>query len=134
MLKTLKSLPFAIFSSIALESEEDLEKLKKEVVTLPENHPLINLFEFDKHGNIYFKGIHNKNEVSPKAFLIISKLSAFKLMEEIYVNPGNAFMGKRGFMYYFKVHGIYVKVRWIEEFLKNNILHQMKETNPKILL
>jgi hypothetical protein len=131
MLKSLKSLPFGVFSSIPLESEEDLEKLKKEVVTLPYNHPLETLFEFDKLGNLYFKGILNKNEVSPKTFILISKLSALKYMQELYISPGNAFMGKRGFMYYFKVHGIYVKVRWIEEFLKNNILHQMKRNKSK---
>ena len=129
MLKSLKTLLLAIFSTVNLETQEDYEVLKTEVRKLPEGHPLEKFFEFDKEQNLYYKNI--KNVLGVEEYLIVPKPVAFKMMQEVYVAPGTAFMEKREFVYYFKVHGIYVKVRWIEEFLHNNILHQVKRTKSK---
>lgn len=124
ILEDFKSLPLAIFSSFNLETDADVMQLKKQLDFLPVDHPVRKFLIFDSTNKILFW----------KDMAVISRDYAFELMKNLYVNPDTAFLGKRGMIYFFKQNKIYVKTRWIEEFLSQNILHRMKTRKLKNII
>lgn len=109
--------------TLELETNEDYEALKKEIENLPLQSPKRQNF-FIKDDQIFFK---DEDEIR----ILISREEAMKLMEDLYTNPETAFFGRRAFMYYFEQKNIYVKGRWIEEFLNENVVHKLKKKKVK---
>lgn len=134
-LKSLSSFPFRLLGFLNLENEKAYQNLIESILNLPEEHPLKEeVFSIEKNKK---EEINNKSVV--KFFDKETKITwtlqprpiIVKAMDLLFADPDTAFMGKRALMYFFKQKQIYVKTKWIEEYLRDNILHKIKKTKKK---
>jgi hypothetical protein len=131
-LKSISSFPFRLLGFLNLENEEAYENLIEAIENLPEDHPLKQVFsiiEGKKKSETMVTFLDKETNITWT--LLPRKPKILQAMDLLFANPDTAFMGKRALMYYFKQQRIYVKTKWIEEYLGDNILHKMKKTKKK---